>query len=658
MLIGCENITKRYGPKLLFEGLNWSIVNGRRIGLIGPNGCGKTTLFRIFCDEEDFDEGKVTRTRNVSVGLLPQEVNFSGTGTILEQTISAESEVDELHEQIAATEIELDAATGNDSLEEDLAKRLALLHERLENIGGYDRDVRAKKILAGLGFAESDYDRPLHEFSGGWQMRVALARLLLTRPSLLLLDEPTNHLDLPSLEWLESWLADYEGTFVAISHDSYFLDKMTNEICELGVGGIISYKGNYSDYLIHKAERDRLLVDAAERQGREIERIQKFINRFRAKASKAKQVQNRIKQLEKIEPIRLPDHAKKISFSFAQPPRSGVRVLEFAELHKSYGDLKIYTGVDMLLERGDRAALVGPNGAGKSTLLKIMAGVLDFERGDKIIGHNVSHQYYAQMTVDSLDFTRSVYDELSSVAPTESQTRLRTLLGSFLFRGDDVFKQVSVLSGGEKSRLALAKILLRPANLLLLDEPTNHLDSYSTEVLIDALSQFTGTICLISHDRQFINRIATKTIEVGEGQLTSYIGNYKDYMRQKHSAKNIAGADEWQQKQIVTEPNSSLSRKEAKRVEAQRRNEIYKKKQKIEKKIKSAELIIIESENKLQAIYDNLSDSSTYRDEQKAQRLSAEREGLEQKLSDANDDWERLTEQHDRLENADRGNEE
>src|SRR5689334_9480302 len=426
----------------------------------------------------------------------------------------------------------------------ELTETYGEVQHRFEALGGYRLEAEAKIILGGLGFSPDGAHRPLAEYSGGWRMRAALARLLLLRPDLLLLDEPTNHLDLESLQWLENFLAAYEGSVVIVSHDRYFLNRMVTAIAELAGGSVTLYHGDYDHFLMEREARQALREAQARNQAKRIAEIERFIERFRYKATKARQVQSRVKMLDRMERIETDATARRIHFSFPQPPRTGRLVARLAGIHKAYGDNVVYAGVDFQVERGDRVALVGINGAGKSTLLKMLAGTLPFDAGERVLGSHVEVQYYAQHQLDALDPTRTVLEELELAAPEAQMSRLRTILGSFLFSGDTVEKKVAVLSGGEKARLALAKMLARPAALLCMDEPTNHLDLASKEVLEAALSGFTGTIVFISHDRYFINRIATQVVEVDRGRLTTHLGSYDDYLDHKAAATANAAAAE------------------------------------------------------------------------------------------------------------------
>jgi ATP-binding cassette subfamily F protein 3 len=525
-VIALESVSKGYGGQELLRGCSWRVGRGERIGLVGPNGAGKTTLCRILAGVEEPDEGHVHLDSGVTVGYLPQEVAGGIDRTVLAEALSGFDEVWELEaelERLADAMARPDASPG-------LTDRYGEVQHRFEALGGYRLEAGAKMILGGLGFAPAGLHRPLGEFSGGWRMRAALARLLLLRPDLLLLDEPTNHLDLESLGWLENFLASYDGSVVIVSHDRYFLNRMVTSIADLAGGEVEVYPGDYDHFLVEREARRALIEARARNQAKRIEEIERFIDRFRYQATKARQVQSRIKMLEKVERIEVDGDSRKIHFKFPQPPRTGRIVMRLEGVRKAYGDNVVYAGVNFIAERAERIALVGVNGAGKSTLLKMLAGVLPPDAGERVLGSHVEVHYYAQHQLDALDPAHTVLEEIEGAAPDATHTRLRTILGSFLFGGDAVDKRVAVLSGGEKARLALAKMLVRPAALLCMDEPTNHLDLASKEVLEEALAGFTGTIVFISHDRYFINRIGTRVVEVQGGRLTDYIGNYDDYL--------------------------------------------------------------------------------------------------------------------------------
>jgi ATP-binding cassette subfamily F protein 3 len=532
-MIALDGISKRYGGQELLRELSWRIGRGERIGLVGPNGAGKTTLCRILAGVEEPDAGRVHRDSGVTVGYLPQEVAGGTERTVLAEALSGFDEVWRLEAELES----LAAGMAGPAPEPGLTEAYGEVQHRFEALGGYRLEAQARIILDGLGFGADAIHRPLGEFSGGWRMRAALARLLLLRPDLLLLDEPTNHLDLESLAWLENFLAAYDGTVIIVSHDRYFLNRMVTAIADLGAGGVTLYQGDYDHFLVEREARQALREAQARNQAKRVAEIERFIERFRYKASKARQVQSRVKMLDRMERIETEAGARRIHFSFPQPPRTGRVVARLTDVHKAYGDNVVYAGIDFQVERGDRVALVGVNGAGKSTLLRILAGALEFDTGERLLGSHVEVQYYAQHQLDALDPALTVLEELERVAPEAPISRLRTILGSFLFSGDAVDKKVAVLSGGEKARLALAKMLARPAALLCMDEPTNHLDLASKEVLEAALAGFTGTIVFISHDRYFINRIATRVVEVAAGGLTTYLGSYDDYLAHKSAPR-------------------------------------------------------------------------------------------------------------------------
>ena len=524
-MIQLDGVAKGFGGQALFRDVTWQIGARERIGLVGPNGVGKTTLCRILAGQETPDAGRVSRPRATTVGYLPQEVAGAAAGSVLAEALGGFADVWALEHEME--EVAAALATAADDV---LTARYGDLQHRFEAAGGYHLESRARAILTGLGFRPDEVGRPLAEFSGGWRMRAALARLLLLSPSLLLLDEPTNHLDLASLAWLEEFLSGYEGAVVVVAHDRYFLNRMVTSIAELAPSGVTLYPGDYDDYLVEREARRALVEARARNQAKRIAEIERFIERFRYQATKARQVQSRVKMLERIDRVEVDADARRIHFAFPEPPRTGRRVATLSGVRKTYGDNVVYDGVDFAVERGERVALVGVNGAGKSTLLRILAGALPFEGGERALGAHVEVHYYAQHQLDALDPGRTVLEELETAAPALPGTRLRGILGAFLFSGDAVDKKVAVLSGGEKARLALARMLVRPAALLCLDEPTNHLDLASREVLETALAGFPGTIVFISHDRYFINRIATVVVEVAAGRLTRYLGSYDDYL--------------------------------------------------------------------------------------------------------------------------------
>jgi ATP-binding cassette, subfamily F, member 3 len=521
-------LSKRFGPQTIFDNLSWHIGVGVRIGLVGPNGAGKTTLLRILAGQESADAGEVTLPKGMRIGYLPQEVETLEGSTVLGHVLSGFGEVRDIEEEIERIEIELASSPAPELLAR-LTSRYGDLRHRFEALGGYRLEGEARAILGGLGFPNEQVHAPLVTLSGGWRMRAALAGHLLRRPEVLLLDEPTNHLDLESMGWLEEFMDDYDGSLVVVSHDRFFLNRVVDGVAELENARLTLFAGDYDDYMVEKEARREALLNAKKNQDRQIAQEERFIERFRYKATKARQVQSRIKRIEKIERIKIQGGPKSIHFAFPQPGRSGAETIRIEGVRKAFGDKVVYDGADFVARRGERIALLGPNGAGKSTLLKILAGILEPDAGTRRVGHNVTLHYYAQHQLEALGAGRTVFEEIETVAPDDLRPRLRTMLGAFLFSGEDVDKKVGVLSGGEKARLALAKMLVRPASLLLLDEPTNHLDLRARGVLEEALEQYTGTIVFISHDRYFIDRIATSTCEMKSGKLDQRPGSYEDY---------------------------------------------------------------------------------------------------------------------------------
>jgi ATP-binding cassette subfamily F protein 3 len=534
-MIQLSGAGKRYGHKLLFEDADWLITPESRIGLVGANGTGKSTIMKILAGSESLDYGSISRARGTSTGYLPQD-GLTLTGrTIFAECLSVFAELEAIEkemESLTRSMSELDHAGPEYSAVADRYQKLE--HEFVAR-DGYTLEAQVGMVLTGLGFHRDDWKRPTEEFSGGWQMRIALAKLLLQKPNLLLLDEPTNHLDLEARNWLEEYLTTYPYAFVLISHDRYFLDITVKRIVEIWNKQIHFYAGNYDQYLSAKTARKEQLESAYKTQRDRIEQLEVFINRFRYTATKAKQVQSRIKELEKMERIQIPEEEKTVHFSFPQPKPSGRIVAEFAGVAKSYGDHKVFEKVDFMIERGERVALVGVNGAGKSTLIKLLAGQESLTAGEYKLGHNVGPDYFAQDQYKELDPEARILDDLGELSPASTQTQLRSLLGCFLFSGDDVFKRIGVLSGGERNRYALLKMLLHPANFLLLDEPTNHLDLRAKDVLLEALMKYTGTVVFVSHDRYFIDKLATRVFEIGNGKVEIFPGNYEDYLWRKQA---------------------------------------------------------------------------------------------------------------------------
>ncbi len=540
-MIHIEGLTKRYGERVLFEDVSWHVKKRDRIGLSGPNGSGKTTLLRMLAGLQEADSGQIRMASDTTIGYLPQDGIVHHGRTVYDEVVLAFEEILALKAEQHRIEDALAHATEDGEGHDRLLERYAEVTERFKHLGGWETDARVADVLKGLGFSLADQQRKTEEFSGGWQMRIALAKLLLARPNLLLMDEPTNHLDLPARNWLEEYMADYPGSVVLVSHDRYFLDATVKRITEVGLKTLTDYHGNYSHYVVEHAARMERLRESHRRQSEEIEKVEVFINRFRYQATKAKQVQSRIKQLDKVERIELPPERKKIRFKFPESPRPGRIVLETKGLEKAYGDNVVLRHLDLMVERGDRIALVGPNGAGKSTLMRILAGIDRADAGGRLEGHNVVLDYFAQDQAAVLNPARTVVEEMSAASSVTMGPWIRTILGGFLFAGDDVYKKVAVLSGGERNRLALAKMLLTSSNVLLLDEPTNHLDLDSKEVLLEALADYGGTLVFVSHDRYFVDNLATKVIEVGGGEALLYPGGYEDFLYWKKQRE--AGLD-------------------------------------------------------------------------------------------------------------------
>src|SRR3974390_546062 len=541
-MIQLSSAGKRFGPKLLFENLNWLITPNDKVGLVGANGTGKSTLLKILGGIESLDYGAITCAKNTTFGYLPQDGLRLEGRTVFDECMSVFSDLQSMEremEELAHKMGELDPVSRE---YEQVSDRYHEISSHFRVHDGYALDAQGGTWLDGLGFSKEDWTRYTEEFSGGWQMRIALAKLLLSKPNLLLLDGPTNHLDLETRNWLEEYLLQYPYAYVLISHDRYFLDVTVDRIIEIWNKGVHFYSGNYEQYLAQKQERRDSLVAAYKNQRERIEQLEAFINRFRYQAAKANQVQSRIKELEKIERIEIPPEEKTIHFSFPQPKASGRIVAEFHDVAKTYPardglrpspPKHVFSNVNFMIEKGDRIGLVGVSGAGKSTLIKLLAGTEPLTAGDYKLGHQVDVDYFAQDQYKELDVDARILDDIGRVAPRSTETELRSLLGCFLFQADDVFKRIGVLSGGERGRYALLRLLLHPSNFLLLDEPTNHLDMRAKDVLLEALAKYTGTVVFVSHDRYFIDRLATRVFEVGDGRVEVYPGNYEDYLWRK-----------------------------------------------------------------------------------------------------------------------------
>jgi ATP-binding cassette, subfamily F, member 3 len=654
VVISVQGVSKFLAKSEIFQDVSFHINEGERIGLIGRNGVGKTTLFQVLLRETEPDTGIVTIPKYVAVGSLPQQMVCLSGKSVLARAM-------DVSERLRAIQGSLHLVQDSLEGEQDPQRTRALvleqahLLEQFELLGGYDLEARARKILAGLGFAERRLAQPVEALSGGWMMRLALARLLLAAPDVLLLDEPTNHLDLDSLLWLEQYLLTSRLAMIIISHDRVFLNRLVGRILELEQGKLHEYAGNYDRYLEEKALRQEIQLASYRNQRERIQQIERFIARNRYRKSKARQAQSRLKLMDKIELLDAPDEQANIQFSFPEPSRSGKRVIELRNLSKTYDDLRVYENLDLVLERGDRVAFLGPNGAGKSTLLKMIAGVAQPTAGELVIGHQVVTGYYAQHQMEQLHPQLTVLQEVSRVSGDLTLTRIRGLLGAFLFRGEDVEKRVAVLSGGEKARLVLCKLLLQRPNLLLLDEPTNHLDIPAREVFEEALEGFTGTICFISHDRHFINTIANKILLVDGGKAQLLQGNYDDYQniwqeRLKDEEPQVFGLKPSQPK-VEESPPAARKVQERKRQEAAWRNEFYRIRRPLQERLETIEASMDQTHQRVDSLNALLADSNTYQNGTDVAALQKEYQQLKKTLQTLTADWEEQALALEELEN-------
>lgn len=641
-MIDLVNISLQFSGKYLFRDINYKIASGDKISLVGANGTGKSSLLKIISGQLQPESGEVLKQKRISIGYLPQDhVTHSGK-SLLEEASSALNDIIELQ----AKEAFLSEALSNPDLTEeeqmDLVHQLGEVHHRLDDLDSYSAESKVEKILIGLGFEENDFSRLTDEFSGGWQMRIALAKILISQNDILLLDEPTNHLDIDSLEWLIDFLKAYKGGLLIVSHDKNFVNQVTNRTLEIFLGKFYTFKGDYDAYIKYKTERDELTIHQFEQQQKKIKETEKFIERFRYKATKARQVQSRIKQLEKIELVELPETKSEIDIRFPQPPPSGRMPIELTSLFKSYGQKKVFEGIDFEIEKGEKIAFVGPNGAGKSTLAKIIAGVIDFNDGERIVGHNTIISYYAQDVADNLAPDLEIIETVDGIAEEKTIGQLRSLLGSFLFSGDDVFKKVGVLSGGEKSRVALCKILLTKSNFIILDEPTNHLDYNSKLILQKALIDFTGTLILVSHDIDFLRPIASKVIDIRQGRLKSYLGGI-DYFLSKRSVSTLERDEKISSTEKEIDQNPS-NRKEQKRLEAEMRQQKHKATKDLVKEISKKEKLIEKLETELKDLENKLADPQVYSNGAAVKETTSRLNQCRTELNAALKDWENLNE--------------
>ncbi|MGI9113484.1 MAG: ABC-F family ATP-binding cassette domain-containing protein [Chthoniobacterales bacterium] len=644
-MLTVSQLTKSFAGRVLFENVSLQVNRGDRTGLVGPNGAGKSTFFSLLLGETSPDTGEIAVEKNATIGFLPQETAAVGDQTVLELALAVSSELADAqcvikqHESLGGV---------NEKLYHDA------LHV-FEEHGGWQLEPKAKRVLSGLAFRESDFDRPARAMSGGWIMRAHLARLLVMEPDLLLLDEPTNHLDLESLQWFQEYLRTYPGAILMISHDREFLNQLVGSIVEIAHAKLVRYRGNWDDYLAQKAAREEQQLSAYKNQQKEIASLQLFADRFRAKASKASQAQSKLKQIDRMEKIAAPiARGKTIKFHFPQPPRSGLRVITLKDIDHAYGEVMVYRAMQFQAQRGERAVLVGPNGAGKSTLLKLLAGVLPVQHGTRELGHNARVGYFSQNRLEILNTTHTVLESVLDVADPVSEQTARTVLGSFLFRGDDVFKRVAVLSGGEKSRLALVKQLLDPPNLLLMDEPTTHLDIGSIDALIGALSQYQGTLIFISHDVHFIRAIATSVVHVSArpaqtgAQLTSYPGDYDYYLDKSRAASARSALTAGPNIGNGSQTNAAAARstpglrqqKEQKRREAEARKAVAKAEREKEQRLHAIEMRIAALEAQQKQLAAALEDPADYESGGNAVALNRELSAVCDNLAQTTKDWE------------------
>lgn len=641
-MLQLREIHKDFGGRKIFSGINWHIRPGDRIGLCGENGAGKTTLLRMLAGQVQPDGGELQFAKGTTFGYLPQDgLAYSGR-SLFAETRSALAPLLAIEAELTQLEKEIARSHGAAAME-----RYAMLQEAFRQGGGYTMEMEIAKVLRGLGFAEADWDKPCEHFSGGWQMRIALARLLLQRPNLLLLDEPTNHLDLPARDWLENYLAAYPFSVVLVSHDRFFLDQVVSRIVEVWNGALTEYPGNYSQYLVERERRISALQEAKTRQDEEIGKIEAFISRFRYQANKASLVQSRIKQLEKIERILVPPARKRIAFRFPEPPKGGRLAVALRNIDHGYGPLRVLQQVEVQVERGERLALVGANGAGKSTLMRLLSGAESPQQGERETGHNLHLAYFAQDQAKTLEASRTVLEEITAAAPFEMVPKVRDILGTFLFSGDDVQKRVGVLSGGERNRLALAILLLRPANLLLLDEPTNHLDLKSKEVLLEALQGYSGTLVFVSHDRYFVDALATRVIEVGGGKAQSWFGNYEEFLRQKAALGDASHSAERVEQKAVNGAAASNPQGEDQRLSHEERKEVKKLERRRQKELADLEAAIEALEQELAAQEQTMADPALYQDAQRWREISTRHSALQEQIAEHYGRWEALQQEAD-----------
>ena len=650
-MLQIKGLGKAYRGDWLFRSLDFQINARERIGLVGDNGTGKSTLMKMLAGLIQPDEGETIGSKELTFGYLPQDGLFARGRTLLEETLTVFEDLKAIESGIRRIEEELAQSDPDTPEHEKQLESYSLLTQQFQLRDGYSLEAKAGAVLQGLGFNKDDMTRPCDAFSGGWQMRIALAKLLLQQPNLLLLDEPTNHLDIEARNWLEDYLQSYPHAVMMVSHDRYFLDASVNRIMEIRNRSVHFYHGNYADFTRLREERMAQIVAAYEAQQKDIARIKAFADKFRYKATKAAQVQSRLKELERMVPVEIPPEAKPIHLKFPEGPRTGRTVMELSGVSAGYGDRPVFRDLNFILEKGERVALVGPNGAGKSTMMKILAGRLPLFSGERKEGHNVIVSYFSQDQEELLASTKTVWDEVYSVAPSYIVPQLRTMLGCFLFSGDAIEKPVSVLSGGERSRLVLCKLLFSPANCLLLDEPTNHLDIKSKDILMDALGEYDGTLVFVSHDRYFLDGLATKVIEIGNETAVTYMGNYEDYLykkaeQEKAAAETAASATEQISPAESAAPSAAAPPNETRK----KKVNPYKIKQ-LTIQIEQLEAQIQSYETRIAVLNQMLASEEIYRDHQLFRTTMDEHDTLEKDMGVCMAEWEMLNSDLESLKN-------
>jgi ATP-binding cassette subfamily F protein 3 len=651
-MIQLSSLSKSFGDRILLDSVSWQIDDGERVGLSGPNGAGKTTLLKMLAGLDEPDGGTIVKPAGLTIGYLPQDGLSHSGRTLLEEAGLAFKPLLEMRAEIASLEERLGDESVPESEHEAMLARYSDLQESFRRREGYSIDLKISTVLRGLGFSAEDLQKPSEAFSGGWQMRIALAKLLLGRPGLLLLDEPTNHLDLDARNWLEEYLAAYPHPVILVSHDRFFLDAVVTRITEIGLRKLTDYVGNYTGYLREREARMERLRQQKRDQHDEIARMEAFINRFRYQATKAAQVQSRIKMLDKVVPIEIPPERKRVRFSFPPCAKSGRTVLDLRDIYKAYGARRVFEAANLHIERGDRIALIGPNGSGKSTMMRMLSGVEGPDGGTRTEGHQVVMQYFAQDEATRLDPALTVYQTLAGNAPLHMVPAIRNILGGFLFSGDDIEKPVRVLSGGERTRLAVARMLLRPSNTLLLDEPTNHLDLDSKDVLLEALEDFGGTLIFVSHDRYFVDKLATKVVEIGNGQALVYPGNYEEFLWSRKQQQATIAAPPMPQRVARQKPSNGngepapdatpvSSYEERKRAETEARRQ-RKAEDARRKRIEELETRIAEREQAIKEIEASMSAPGFYDNHEAAKPVIDRHQALMWEVGDLMNQWETL----------------